>query len=577
MSVGYGKGFRVSEIVSPKVSDIDRLRMTLRLEQSRGWGGYIGDTRPDRVARLRQTCRAGALPNDSRQEAENDMKPIATPADADDAALHPQPAAGPRMLVFGATGYIGSHLVPRLLREGHTVRASGRNRKTLEVRGWAGAELVEADALQPETLAAALQQVDTAYYLVHSMAAGKDFGVLDLKAAANFAAAASEAGVRRIIYLGGLVPPDPQSEHLISRRDTGIRLREGKVPTTEIRAGIIVGAGSAAYEVIRDLVNHLPFMLTPRWVGSKSAPIALENLLEYLVRIPHIAEAEGQVLDAAGPDYISYREVMLEYGRTVGKKPVIVSVPFLSPTMSSYWLGLVTAVPASIARALIGGLKHDLPADNAPLQRLVPQRLLSFRESIEAALQAERQHQVAARWTEELLMFRGFSIDNAFYAKRAGGSAVTTASPEAVWSVVSTLGGDNGYFYAGYLWWLRGFIDWLIGGPGLTKGRRHPTDLRLGDRIDYWTVLGIEQPHRLTLNFGMRSPGSGVMEFDIEALPSGCTRVGVTAYWHPQGVWGLLYWYALVPAHLFLFRGKTAAIARRAEALQKAGGPWPLT
>jgi len=474
--------------------------------------------------------------------------------------------------VFGATGYIGSHLVPRLLRDGFVVRASGRNRKALEARGWTGLELVEADALQPDSLPAALQGVDTAYYLVHSMAAGRNFGQLDLQAAENFAAAAGAAGVRRIVYLGGLVPKDPDSEHLRSRRDTGVRLRQGPVPVTELRAGIIVGPGSAAYEVIRDLVNHLPLMLTPKWVRSRSSPIALDNLLEYLVRVPWIEEAAGQVLDAAGPDYISYEEVMLEYGAAVGKRPIILRVPLLSPTLSSYWLGLVTAVPASIARALIGGLKHDLPADDAALRRMLPQKLLGFRDSLLAALEAERTQQVAARWTEGLLMFRGFRIDNAFYAKRASGSAVSSAAPAALWQVVSTIGGDNGYYCLGWLWWMRGAIDWLLGGPGLSKGRRHPTELRLGDRIDHWTVIGIEPQRRLTLNFGMRAPGSGVLEFEVEPDPQpstpGRSRITVTAYWHPQGVWGLLYWYALVPAHLFLFRAMTAAMARRAEALQ---------
>ena len=474
--------------------------------------------------------------------------------------------------MFGATGYIGSHLVPRLLRDGFVVRASGRNRKALEARGWTGLELVEADALQPDSLPAALQGVDTAYYLVHSMAAGRNFGQLDLQAAENFAAAAGAAGVRRIVYLGGLVPKDPDSEHLRSRRDTGVRLRQGPVPVTELRAGIIVGPGSAAYEVIRDLVNHLPLMLTPKWVRSRSSPIALDNLLEYLVRVPWIEEAAGQVLDAAGPDYISYEEVMLEYGAAVGKRPIILRVPLLSPTLSSYWLGLVTAVPASIARALIGGLKHDLPADDAALRRMLPQKLLGFRDSLLAALEAERTQQVAARWTEGLLMFRGFRIDNAFYAKRASGSAVSSAAPAALWQVVSTIGGDNGYYCLGWLWWMRGAIDWLLGGPGLSKGRRHPTELRLGDRIDHWTVIGIEPQRRLTLNFGMRAPGSGVLEFEVEPDPQpstpGRSRITVTAYWHPQGVWGLLYWYALVPAHLFLFRAMTAAMARRAEALQ---------
>jgi uncharacterized protein YbjT (DUF2867 family)/CRP-like cAMP-binding protein len=243
--------------------------------------------------------------------------------------------AGGRVLVFGATGYIGSHLVPRLLREGFAVRACARNRKLLESRGWAGAELVEADALQPATLGAALQGVDTAYYLVHSMAAGRDFGRLDLEAAGHFAAAAAAAGVRRIVYLGGLIPADPDSEHLISRRDTGVRLRQGAVPVTELRAGIIVGPGSAAYEVIRDLVNHLPVMLTPKWVRSRSAPIALDNLLEYLVRLPWIEAAAGQVYDAAGADTLSYEDVMRQYGAAVGKRPIIVRVPLPAPRRST--------------------------------------------------------------------------------------------------------------------------------------------------------------------------------------------------------------------------------------------------
>ncbi len=502
------------------------------------------------------------------------MTPAETPA------LPALPVPGTPVLVFGATGYIGSHLVPRLLREGCAVRACARDRKVLEARNWPGVELVEADALKPDSLPAALAGVDTAYYLVHSMAAGQDFGRLDLQAAENFAAAADRAGVRRIVYLGGLIPEGAESEHLVSRRDTGRRLRDGRVPVTEIRAGIIVGPGSAAYEVVRDLVNHLPLMLTPRWVRSKSAPIALDNLLEYLVRVAWLDEAAGKVFDAAGPDYISYEEVMRRYGEAVGKRPRIIPVPVLTPTLSAYWLGLVTAVPASIASALIGGLKHDLPADDAELRRLVPQKLLSFRESVAAALQAEQAHAVAARWSEGLLMFRGFRLDNAFYAKRASGSAVGPASAAAVWHTVVTIGGDNGYYCMNWLWWIRSVMDWLVGGPGLTRGRRHPSELRIGDRIDYWTVLAQEPGRRLTLHFGMRAPGSGVLEFEVEPEPavaaapaSGArTRLTITAYWHPQGVWGLLYWYALAPAHLFIFRRMTRAMLRRA-AQSESGEP----
>ena len=497
---------------------------------------------------------------------------LAPPSPADLAVPAPAPTsvpARPHALVFGASGYIGTNLVPRLIAEGWRVRAAARNPRVLEARQWP-VEQVAADALAPDTLPAALEGIDIAFYLVHSMASGARFGELDLQAASHFAQAAAQAGVKRIVYLGGLIPPDADSEHLVSRKLTGDRLREGSVPVTEIRAGIIVGPGSAAYEVIRDLVNNLPLMVTPRWVQSKSSPIALANLLDYLVRTAVLPEAAGRVFDAAGPEYMTYAQLMREYGEVVGKRPWIVPVPVLTPNLSAYWLALITTVPANIARALIGGLKHDIPADpatNAALRELVPQSLLTFKESVQAALEAERAHTVAARWTEGALMFRGGRHDYAFYARRASGSTITAATPQAVWDVVCSLGGDVGYFYGGPLWTVRGWMDWLVGGPGLTRGRRHPTDLRVGDTIDYWTVLALEPQRRLTLNFGMKAPGNGVLEFEIEPLDGSRTRVTVTAYWHPAGVWGLSYWWVLVPAHLFIFKGMTRAIARRAEAL----------
>jgi len=475
-----------------------------------------------------------------------------------------------RTLVFGASGYVGTNLVPRLLRAGQRVRAAARNVKVLEAREWQGVELVQADALDPSTLPAALDGVDVAYYLVHSMAAGRDFGRLDAAAARAFAAAAAEAGVSRIVYLGGLVPPEADSEHLVSRRETGEILRAGPVPVTELRAGIIVGPGSAAYEVIRDLVNHLPLMVTPRWVKSKSSPIALENLLEYLVRLPRVDAAAGRIYEAAGPEFLSYEVMMRTFAEVVGKRPRIIPVPVLSPGLSALWLSLITTVPVNIARALIGGLKHDIPADDAALRSILPQRLMGFRESVQAALHAEQEHAVAARWTEGRLMFRGNRPDYSFYAKRAGASAVSSARPESLWKVVTAIGGDNRYYTLNWLWWLREAIDWIVGGPGFTRGRRDPTSLRLGDTIDYWTVIGIEPARRLTLNFGLKAPGNAVLEFEIEPRAGGGAQVGVTAYWHPQGVWGLLYWYALVPAHGMLFERLTREIARRAEALEAA-------
>jgi hypothetical protein len=343
-----------------------------------------------------------------------------------------------------------------------------------------------------------------------------------------------------------------------------------------VRAGIIIGPGSAAYEVIRDLVNHLPVLLTPRWVRSKSAPIGLDNLLEYLVGVAAIEEAAGAVLDAAGPDYITYEDLMRAYGAAVGKRVRVVRVPLLTPTLSAYWLGLVTAVPTAVARALIGGLKHDLPADDAAIRRMLPIRLQTVRESIDAALTAERGHRVAARWSEGLLQFRGVP-EHAFYAKRAGASARGRASPAALWRVVCAIGGDTGYYALPLLWWLRGVIDWLVGGPGLARGRRDPDALRLGDRIDHWTVVGIEAGRHLTLHFGMRAPGAGVLEFDIATAADGASTLEITAYWHPQGIWGLLYWYAMAPAHGLLFRRMTATMMRRAEALDgsRAGDGQP--
>jgi uncharacterized protein YbjT (DUF2867 family) len=472
----------------------------------------------------------------------------------------------PSALVFGASGYVGTNLVPHLLEAGWRVRAAARNRAVLEARQWQEVQLVEADALRPESLGPALQGVQVAFYLVHSMAAGRDFGQLDLEAADNFARAAAAAGLQRIVYLGGLVPGDSAGEHIDSRRATGDCLRSGAVPVTEIRAGIIIGPGSAAFEVMRDLVLNLPIMVTPRWVRAKSPPIALPNLLVYLERVALDPAAAGQTYDAGGPQQCSYEDMMRELAVAAGRKPPrILPVPVLSPGLSSYWLGLVTAVPANIAKALIGGLKHDFVADDAPLRALVPQHLLDVREAIDAAFAAERERRVAARWTEGDFTMRGSSHDVAYYARQAGGSAEAAASIEAVWRQVTAIGGDNRYYYMNSLWWLREFMDWCVGGPGFTRGRRHPTELRLGDALDYWTVVGLEPGQRLTLHFGMKAPGSGILEFELKPQAPDRTRVTATAYWHPRGVWGMAYWYALVPAHLFIFRGLTAAIARRAE------------
>lgn len=467
-------------------------------------------------------------------------------------------------LVFGASGYIGTNLVEFLHAEGRKVRATSRNIEVLEGRGWDGVELLSADALQPAGLDAALTDVDTAYYLVHSMGSGKAFPELDAMAARNFAEAAERQGIRRIVYLGGLAPENPASAHLRSRLETGDILREGSVPVTELRAGMIIGPGSAAWEVIRDLVNHLPVMVTPRWVQSRSTPIALENLLRYLAEVPQLEETAGEIYDVAGPDTVTYADVMKRYGRLVGKRPFIIPVPVLTPKLSSYWLRLVTAVPTNIARALIEGLSQDVIASDRRLEQLIPQTLLGFDESAAAALNAERRHAVPVRWVESAAACDNFRPEYSYYSKQAHGEWVTSAQPTDLWAVICRVGQGGDFFYARPLWWLRRAIDWMLGGPSLRRKRRHPTELRVGDVVDAWRVIAIEPHERLTLLMEKKAPGVGVLEFGIDDRGED-RRIRVHAFWHPAGVRGLLYWYLTLPVHKLLFRGTARAIARRTQ------------
>jgi len=471
----------------------------------------------------------------------------------------------PTVVVIGASGYIGTNLVPALAARGYRVRAVARSREVLAARRWPGVELAQADVLDTEALAAALTRQDIAYYLVHCMRAGDTFADMERQAAQNFANAAAGAGVKRIVYLGGLIPRRFDSKHLVSRQLTGEILRAGRVPVTELRAGIIVGPGCASFEIIRDLVNHLPIMVTPRWVRSKSPPIALSNVLTYLIEVADLDEAAGRVFDLAGPEELSYEDLMRQYGRAVGKRPVIFPVPVLSPRLSSYWLRLVTAVPTSTARALIDGLKLHIEADDSEIRRLVPQHLLTYREAVAEVFEAEQRNAVAAHWTEGALMYRDYNPNYAFYAMRASGAFVARASPAEVWAQVAAIGGANRYYAVNWLWSIRETMDWALGGPGRQRSRRHPSDVRVGDAIDSWRVIAAEPPRRLTLAFGMKAPGAGVLEFEVAPVDAEQTRITVTAYWHPAGVWGLLYWHAFAPSHFLVFHGMARAIAHRAE------------
>jgi len=470
------------------------------------------------------------------------------------------------VLVFGASGYIGSHLVPYLRERQVPVRAVSRHPDSLAGRGWEGVEFVAADALRPQTLDAALAGVEVAYYLVHSMAAGRHFADLDLQAAAHFRDAAARHGLRRIVYLGGLIPPDPESIHLQSREATGQVLRKSPVPVTEIRAGMIVGPGSAAFEVMRDLVYHLPVLPCPRWVESRSPPIGLDNLLAYLTGVAELPEAADRILDVGGPETMTYAELIRRFGRLVGKRPRIVPVPLLTPEFSAYGLPLVTTVPVNIARALIGGLKHDVLADDRPIRALLPIPLQDFEQQVRAVLAAERRQTVVDRWRDGAFPCRAQRADYAFYACRMHRRVRTRASVDALWRTLSTLGGPNGYGFLEGLWRVRGWLDRLLGGPGMSRPRPDPRHLRPGDRFDCWQVLALVPGERLTLRAELRAPGSGIMEFSVH--DQGDHReLEVAMYFHPAGVWGLLYWYILYGAHWLLLAGMPRRLAARAEAL----------
>ncbi|MEJ2514565.1 MAG: DUF2867 domain-containing protein [Gammaproteobacteria bacterium] len=469
-------------------------------------------------------------------------------------------------VVLGASGYMGSNLTPALAAHGWDVRAVARNAAVLEAREWQGVECVSADVLQPETLPAVLEGADVVYYLVHMMWSGKDFVPVERRAAENVRRACEAAGVRRIVYLGGIMPKDKRSRHMEGRMAVGETLREGAVQVIELQAAMIVGPGSAAFEVIRDLVNHLPLMITPKWVRRRSTPIALENVLNYTIAAADLPLEGNRVLELAGPEVLTYQEIMDIYGEFVGRKPLVIPVPVLTPTLSSYWLYLVTSVPPTTAMSLVEGLAHDYVGEDREIRQLVPQRLLTFRESVAATLEAEKRHEVPARWVEGSIACRDWNPKHSFYAKSWCGEAETTASAGALFRVLQTFGARGDFFSYRPLWWLRRAFDWLIGGPSFRTGRRDSEAVRMGDVVDGWRVLGMEPDKRITYSMLMRAPGSGLQEFTIRDRNGGRV-VELCAYWHPAGFWGLVYWYAHLPLYGPLVRSAVKEIARRAEAL----------
>ncbi len=480
------------------------------------------------------------------------------------------------ILVTGGTGYVGGRLIPRLLEAGHTIRAMARSPERLLCRPWGrhpNIEVIAGDAQDKEAFFHAAKGCGSAYYLIHSMNAAKgEFARADRTAANNMVAAAQANQLSRIIYLGGLGEQDHKalSKHLKSRHEVERILRDSSVPVTNLRAAMILGAGSASFEMLRYLVDRLPVMLTPRWVGTPCQPISIQNVLDYLEGVLAVPETVGQTLDIGGDDILTYRGLIQIYAKEAGlKKRWIIPVPVLTPWLSAKWVHLVTPVPASIAQPLAEGLSIPVICRDNRIRSMVPVDLVSCRQAIRRALDRIRQETVDTCWFDGggSLPPEWVTCGDAAYA---GGTIlcdayriVLEATADSVWNTLQRIGGRNGWYFAQALWRLRGMLDRALGGPGLRRGRRDPVDLRVGDGLDFWRVIALEPPNRMLLLAEMKSPGDALLEFNIH--PQGTDRIALemAARFLPRGLAGILYWYALLPSHRWLFKGMLETVARR--------------
>lgn len=471
-----------------------------------------------------------------------------------------------KILLTGATGYIGRRLQQRLLTDDSIqVRAFVRNaRKVLPAPG-SRIDLFEGNVLDLESIQEALKGMDVAYYMIHSMGAGADFEQLDRTSAQNFLEACIKNKVKRIIYLGGLGEKDTASKHLRSRLETGeiLSSRPDQIQTVWFRAGVIIGSGSASFEIIRNLVQKLPVMITPRWVRTRTQPIAVTDVLEYLFQAKDLV-SEGNLAIDIGSEQMTFKDMLLNAAHVMGLSRYIIPVPVLSPWLSSYWLILMTPVPFPIARSLILGLKSETIAKNQNAQKFFPHiHPLSYQESILRALKEIERDQVISRWCDSSAQktcdIKGQdNLESAIFREKISYDFGKIPAHK-VFAAVESIGGENGWFKFDWLWRLRGFIDIILAGPGLSRGRRDPNTLRIGDGLDFWKVVDVKPDKRLLLVNQMKVPGKAWLEFSVEG-----TKLTQTAHFYPKGLWGRMYWYLTKPLHKLIFPDIAKGIIEKA-------------
>jgi uncharacterized protein YbjT (DUF2867 family) len=482
------------------------------------------------------------------------------------------------ILLTGATGYIGGRLLPVLEAAGHRVRCLTRHPGALRHRVGENTEIALGDVLDSSALPTYLAEVDTAYYLVHAMGSENSFEAADRRAAHGFAAAARQAGVKRVIYLGGLGTGEKLSAHLRSRQEVGVILRQWGVPTLELRASIVIGSGSASFEMIRALVEKLPVMVTPRWVHTRTQPIAIEDVIAYLLQALTLPPAGSRILEIGGPDQVSYLEMMREYARQRGLKRWMIPVPILSPRLSSLWLGLVTPVYARVGRELVDSLRNETIVNDPSAAQIFTVRPLGFRQALTRALANEDRQFAETRWSDAFSSLHSVSSSGIpKYGRRIIDSRSMRASvpPEIAFKAIERLGGKNGWYYGDWLWSLRGLLDLFFGGAGLRRGRRDPDHLYVGDTVDFWRVEDVQPNRLLRLSAEMRLPGRAWLQFEIEPVGTG-SSLRQTAIFDPAGILGQLYWYLLFPIHQFVFAGMLKAIVKAmTTAPQAAAVPRP--